>query len=89
MPVTLDPVGADELLKPLLQHGTIGIVAVGLGLALRVVLRKYEALQARLDAVQDAWLITLKEDRDGIVKILAENTRVLAEAAEAMATRRR
>lgn len=89
MPVTLDPVGADELLKPLLQHGTIGIVAVGLGLALRVVLRKYEALQARLDAVQDARLITLKEDRDGIVKILAENTRVLAEAAEAMATRRR
>jgi len=89
VPVTLDPVGADELLKPLLQHGTIGIVAVGLGLALRVVLRKYEALQARLDAVQDARLITLKEDRDGIVKILAENTRVLAEAAEAMATRRR
>ena len=76
--------GIDELLKPFLQHGTVGIVAVGLGIALRAIVKKYEALQARLDAVQDERLSTLREDRDGIVKVLAENTRVLAEVAEVM-----
>lgn len=71
--------------KWLVEHGAIGILAVGLGWALRVMLKRYDDLQRRYDEVQEKRLA----ERDVFVRALSENNRALSDAANALATRRR
>lgn len=75
----------EQLTKWFLEHGAVGILAIGLTFGLRMIWKKYEELQVRYDKLQELRV----SERDNIVKALVENTRTLSGVAEAISARRR
>lgn len=75
---------SDLFLRWLAEHGAIGILAIGLSYGLKIVWADNRRLQQKLDDVQEKRIA----ERDSFVKIITENTRVLAEWADAPPRRR-
>lgn len=66
------------LLDKLLNGGPVGVLACGLGLALKIVWRRTTDLQQKLDAVQEARIA----ERDKMVVALTDSNRLAAEMLE-------
>ncbi len=64
--------------KLIAGYGALGVLTVGLGVAVKVLWRKNEDLHLRLQGVQDARLA----ERDTMVKALADNNRLLEEITD-------
>lgn len=67
-----------DLVGKLLNAGPIGLLACGLGLALKIVWGRTTELQQKLDAVQEARIA----ERDKMVVALAESNRLAGEVLD-------
>jgi hypothetical protein len=83
MPPSADPFS--PLVSWLINNGAIGVLALALLYALRVIWNDRNELQKRFDTMQEARLA----ERDELVKTLADNTRVMQDTMDLISPRRR
>jgi hypothetical protein len=76
---------SDQLVTWFVEHGAVGVLALGLAFGLRTLWNANRELQARYDKAQDDRIA----ERDQIVKALVENTSLLSEVVDLVAVRRR
>lgn len=75
----------DSFLSALLEHGSIGILCIGLAFGMRVLWKRNDEMNVKYDDVQRARLL----DRESITKALIESTHAIEEMMQYLNTRRR
>lgn len=79
-----ETVAWDQFGKLLVANGAMGVLTLGLAFAVKLLWRQNQQLREEKDRLQDKRI----EERDTIVKALAESSRMLAEVAEIVPRRR-
>lgn len=74
----------EELIKTLLEHGSLGVLCAGQLVFIRVLWKKNDALVEKYNKLQEDRIA----ERDNIVKALDSTSRALSEATELAYARR-